>query len=177
MNDPMTDINKAPVQRFTRTRLEVEDFIADEAAHLDAWDLNGWVGLFTQDCVYEVTPTGVANPFALDPDTTMFLIADDRERLEQRVIRLNKTSAHVEFPKSLTRHLYTNVRILSDNGTEIVATANCLVFRTKNRTTSHYPGTIRYVLVREGASLLIRAKRVALDLEALIPQGKVSIIL
>jgi p-cumate 2,3-dioxygenase beta subunit len=177
MKDPMTEINKATVRRFTQTRLEVEDFISDEAAHLDAWDLNGWVGLFTQDCVYEVTPTGVANPFSLDPDTTMFLIADDRERLEQRVIRLNKTSAHVEFPKSLTRHLYTNVRILSDNGTEIVATANCLVFRTKNRVTSHYPGNIRYVLVRDGENLLIRSKRVALDLEALIPQGKVSIIL
>jgi 3-phenylpropionate/cinnamic acid dioxygenase small subunit len=58
-----------------------------------------------------------------------------------------------------------------------VATANCLVFRTKNRITSHYPGTIRYVLVRDGESFLIRSKRVALDLEALIPQGKVSIIL
>jgi p-cumate 2,3-dioxygenase beta subunit len=177
MTNAMTEPSKAPVHRFTETRLAVEDFIADEAAHLDAWDLNGWVTLFTTDCVYEVTPTGVANPFALDPDTTMFLIADDRERLEQRVIRLNKTSAHVEYPKSLTRHLYTNVRILSDNGTEVVATANCLVFRTKNRTTSHYPGTIRYVLVRDGDSFLIRSKRVALDLEALIPQGKVSIIL
>lgn len=177
MSDPITNPPPAPVRRFTQTRLEVEDFISEEAAHLDAWDLNGWTGLFTKDCVYEVTPTGAANPFALDPARTMFLIADDRERLEQRVIRLNKTGAHVEYPRSLTRHLYTNVRILSDSGTEIVATANCLVFRTKNRVTTYYPGTIRYVLVRDGDSLLIRAKRVALDLEALIPQGKVSIIL
>jgi p-cumate 2,3-dioxygenase beta subunit len=173
----MTEINEPALRNLTMTRLEVEEFISDEAAHLDSWDLNGWAALFTKDCVYEVAPTGIANPFSLDPTKTMFLVADDRDRMDQRVIRLSKTTAHVEFPRSITRHLYTNVRVLSDNGTEVVAMANCLVFRTKNRTTTHYPGMIRYVLVREENSFLIRSKRVALDLEALIPQGKVSIIL
>jgi p-cumate 2,3-dioxygenase beta subunit len=171
------NIEKPHTAKFTQTRLEVEDFLSEEAAYLDAWDLNGWAALFTKDCVYEVAPTNVPNSFALNPNETMFLIADDRERLDQRVIRLNKTSAHVEYPRSITKHLYTNVRVLSDNGTEIVAMANCLVFRTKNRTTTHYPGTIRYELVRTDDTLLIRKKRVSLALEALIPQGKVSIIL
>jgi p-cumate 2,3-dioxygenase beta subunit len=177
MENPMNEAAKAPVRKFTQTRLEVEDFLAEEIAHLDAWDLNGWAELFTEDAVYEVAPTGVPNSFALDPEKTMFLIADDHERLRQRVIRLLKPNAHVEFPKSITQHFYTNVRVLSDDGTEIVATANCLVFRTKNRTTNQYPGTMRYVLRRVGERLLIRSKRVSLALEALIPQGKVSIIL
>jgi p-cumate 2,3-dioxygenase beta subunit len=173
----MSDIEAAPVRNRTETRLAVEEFLYDEAAYLDAWDLDGWLTLFTQDCRYEVTPTGAENPFSIDWKTTLFLIGDNRERLEQRIIRLNKPTAHVEFPKSKTRHLYTNVRVISDKGDEVVAMCNFCTFRTKNKVTTHYPGSIRYVLKRDGDTFLIHAKRVVFDLEALIPQGKVSIIL
>jgi len=173
----MSDIAELPARSRTLTRLAVEEFVYDEAALLDAWDLDGWLALFTQDCRYEVTPTGIANPFEIETRTTLFLIGDNRERLEQRVIRLKKPTAHVEFPKSKTRHLYANVRLISDDGEEVVAMANFCTFRSKNRITTHYPGSIRYILRRDGDSFLIHAKRVVLDLEALIPQGKVSIIL
>ena len=166
----------SPRTRFD-TRLEVEDFVTAEAARLDAWDLDGWLTLFADECRYEVTPTGIDKPFEAETRTVLFLIGDNRERLEQRVIRLNKSSAHVEFPKSKTRHLYTNVRIVEDEGGHVTAMANFCVFRTKNRITTHYPGSMRYILLREGDGFKIKAKRVALDLEALIPQGKVSIIL
>lgn len=159
------------------TRLAVEDFVFAEAALLDAWKLDDWLTLFAEDCRYEVTPTGLERPFEAESRTTMFLIGDNRERLEQRVLRLKKPSAHVEFPKSQTRHLYTNVRVIADDGDVVVAMVNCCTFRTKNNITTHYPGSMRYVLVRHRESFLIRAKRIVLDLEALIPQGKVSIIL
>jgi p-cumate 2,3-dioxygenase subunit beta len=158
-------------------RLAVEDFLTEEAALLDAWKLEGWLALFADECRYEVAPTGIENPFEIETRTTMFLIGDDRERLEQRVIRLGKPSAHVEFPKSKTRHLYTNVRVTKDDGKVVVAMANACTFRTKNRITTYYPYSMRYILVRAGDTFLIQAKRVVLDLEALIPQGKVSIIL
>ena len=174
----MSDIDAVPTRSRTDTRLAVEEFLYNEAAYLDAWDLDGWLTLFAEgDCRYEVTPTGIDNPFGIETRSTLFLIGDNRERLEQRVIRLNKPSAHVEFPKSKTRHLYTNVRIIADKADEVIAMANFCTFRTKNKITTHYPGSMRYVLQREGESFRIRAKRVVLDLEALIPQGKVSIIL
>jgi len=171
----MTDTMHLPAR--TLTTLAVEQFIYQEAAYLDAWDLDSWLALFDPEGRYEVTPTGIAKPFEIETPTTLFLIGDDHERLEQRVIRLKKPTAHVEFPKSQTRHLFTNVRVTEDSGERLVAFANFCTFRTKNRITTQYPGSMRYILKRSGESFLILAKRVVLDLEALIPQGKISIIL
>jgi p-cumate 2,3-dioxygenase beta subunit len=173
----MSGIEHDQTRSRVGTRLAVEEFVYNEAALLDAWDLDTWLTLFTEDCRYEVTPTGSADPFNIETRTTLFLIGDNRERLEQRVIRLNKPSAHVEFPKSKTRHLYTNVRIIEDTGSTVTAMVNFCTFRTKNRITNQYPGSIRYIFERDGETLRIKAKRVVLDLEALVPQGKVSIIL
>lgn len=173
----MSDLQDAPTRSRHETRLAVEEFVYDEAAHLDAWDLDGWLALFTDECRYEVTPTGIADPFNIETRSTLFLIGDNRERLEQRVIRLNKPTAHVEFPKSKTRHLYTNVRVVADTGDQVIGMLNFCTFRTKNRITTHYPGSTRFILQRRGDGFMIQAKRVVLDLEALIPQGKVSIIL
>jgi len=69
-------------------RLTVEDFLYREAALLDAWKLKEWLGLFAPDARYEVAPTGDAEAGTLSSAESLFLIADDRERLEQRVIRL-----------------------------------------------------------------------------------------
>lgn len=167
----------ANTKNLRETRLAVEDFVTYEAACLDAWDLDAWLALFTEDCRYEVAPTGVAQPFSIESSTTLFLIGDNRERLEQRILRLSKPTAHVEFPKSKTRHLFTNVRVIEDRGDEVVAMLNFCTFRTKNAVTTHYPGSARYILQRHGDTFQIKAKRIVLDLESLNPQGKVSIIL
>jgi p-cumate 2,3-dioxygenase beta subunit len=173
----MSDSDTVTVDRRTATRLAVENFLYQEAAYLDAWDLDGWLDLFAEDCRYEVAPTGVERPFEIDTRTTLFLIGDNRERLEQRVIRLNKPSAHVEFPKSMTRHLYSNVRVIADKNDEVTVMVNFCTFRTKRKITTHYPGSSRFVLQRHRDTFLIKSKRVVLDLDALVPQGKVSIIL
>ena len=172
----MSEVRNAARDR-TETRLAVEEFIYREAQLLDAWRLPEWLELFTQDCRYEVSPTSSEDPWNIETPTTLFLIGDNRERLEQRVIRLGKKTAHVEFPKSKTRHLYTNVLVEADDGETITAVANCCTFRTKNKITTHYPGSMRYRLLRTPEGFKIKAKRIVLDLEALIPQGKVSIIL
>jgi p-cumate 2,3-dioxygenase beta subunit len=36
------------------TRAEVEEFLYEEAALLDAWHLREWLGLLTDDATYEV---------------------------------------------------------------------------------------------------------------------------
>lgn len=171
------DMKTTAMSQRTEIRLAVEEFVIDEAARLDAWDLDGWLGLFAAECRYEVTPTNVENPLELETSSTLFLIGDNRERLEQRIIRLKKPTAHVEFPRSKTRHIYSNVRILDHDGDTVTATLNFCTFRSKNRVTTYYPGWIRYIFSRKHEEFQIKEKRVMLDLEALIPQGKVSILL
>jgi p-cumate 2,3-dioxygenase subunit beta len=158
-------------------RLSVEDLVYREAALLDAWNLHEWLAMYSANARYEVAPTGDAEAGTLSPAESLFLIADDRERLEQRVIRLMKPQAHAEYPHSRVRHLYTNVRILADTGPTIEATSNFATYRTKRGITATYMGWHRWVLVREGEGFLIEHKRTVLDLDGLVPQGKVSLLL
>jgi p-cumate 2,3-dioxygenase beta subunit len=158
-------------------RLQVEDFLYQEAALLDEWKLHEWLALFASDGRYEVAPTGDPEAATLASAESLFLVADDRERLEQRVIRLLKPTAHAEFPHSRTRHTYSNVRVLGANSEAIEATANFVTYRNKRSITATYMGRNLYRLVTNGDSFLISSKRAVLDLDALVPQGKVSLIL
>src|ERR1700682_71820 len=91
------------------TRAEVEDFLYHEAALLDAWKLDEWLALLTDDARYRV-PSNDA-PEA-DPASTLFLIADDIQRIRGRVARLKDPQAHAEFPHSRTRRMITNVAVI-----------------------------------------------------------------
>ena len=76
----------APVASQTVvTRAEIEDFLYHEAALLDEWRLDEWQQLLTEDAGYYV-PSNEA-PLS-DHHRALFLIADDRERIRQRVIRV-----------------------------------------------------------------------------------------
>jgi p-cumate 2,3-dioxygenase beta subunit len=85
------------------TRIQIEDFIYREAALLDEWKLDDWLAMYTADCRYEIGPTGKPDAARLSPETSLFLVADNRFRLEQRVIRLKKPTAHAEYPHSRSR--------------------------------------------------------------------------
>ena len=159
----------------TVTREQVEDFMFLEAEILDEWRLKEWLTLFTSDATYNVPATDVA-PNA-SPDSALFYVADDRFRLEQRVERLLKRTAHAEFPRSKTRHLVSNVRIRNRSETELDVGAAVLTYRTKMGLTETYIGSYRYRLVVQDGKLLIREKRCILDMDGLKPNGRISIIL
>ena len=162
---------------------QVEQFLYNEAALLDAWDLDHWIGLFAAECAYEVTPPGLASPESLSPERVYFLIADDRERLEARITRLKSPAAHAEFPRSRTRHVYTNVRVEEAGHGALTARANFITYRNRNRMTLEFMGGVRFDLLRAGdgglpeGGLLIARKRIMPDMDALIPQGRVSFFL
>lgn len=157
------------------TRPEVEDLLYQEAALLDAWKLDDWLALYTDDACYYVPSADL--PADADPGHSLFYIADDRVRLEQRVVRLMKKSAHSEYPRSRTRHLVSNVRVEGGEGGEGTASAAFVTFRSKNGVTDTFMGSLHYRLRRVDGALRIREKRCVLDLENLRPQGRVSIIL
>ena len=163
------------------TRLQVEDFLYHEAELLDRWALDEWLALCTGDCRYIVGPTGKADAAELSPETSLFLIADNRFRLEQRVIRMKKPTAHAEYPHSRTRHLYSNVRVLEDDGETLQVAVNFSTYRSAKHIIQNYFGSIRYTLKASGKgearTFKIDTKRITLDLDSLVPHGKVTIFL
>ena len=157
-------------------RSEVEDLLFLEAELLDDWKLNEWLELFTADAAYYVPSTDLAK--GADPEKSLFYIADDRLRMNERVIRLMKKSAHSEYPRSRTRHLVSNVRVKSsEQEDEVCVSAAFVTYRTKWGNTDAYIGSSHYRLCRVDGELRIREKLCRLDLDALRPHGRVSIIL
>ena len=153
---------------------EVEAFLFNEAALLDAWQLDEWLALFTDDARYLVPSTDTPDA---DPHQALSLIDDDFARLRGRVERLNSRHAHREFPWSRTRRLITNVRVVESVGDRIHATASFLVYRIRAGHVDPLIGHYEYVLRRVENALKIAHRKAVLDLEALRPHGTVSIIL
>ena len=157
------------------TRNDVEEFLYREAAMLDRWQLDEWLALFTDDATYHVPTIGTAPDTG--PENTLFYIADDRTRLRERVVRLQKKGAHVEWPRSRTRHMVSNVLIEERSDSELKVSAAFAVHRFKNAAADMYVGSYRYRLVVGEQGLRIREKRSMLDMDALRPHGRVSILL
>lgn len=156
-------------------RAEVEDLLYHEAELLDTWKLHEWLALFTEDASYYVPSADL--PRDASSDTSLFYIADDAVRLRERVIRLLKKTAHSEYPRSRTRHLVSNVRILHAGADGIGVAAAFITHRIKFGTNDSFIGSHHYRLRRVDGQLRIVEKRVFLDLENLRPHGRVSILL
>ena len=156
------------------SRQEVEDLLYKEAALLDEWRLEEWLNLLADDAIYEIPPTDVPEG---DSRNTLFIIADDALRIRSRVKQLLGKAAWSENPRSRTRRMITNVRILGMDGSCILVTANFAVYRMRYESVDTYIGHYDYKLVRTGNDLRIRERRAILDNEALRPHGKISFIL
>jgi len=154
-------------------RLEVEEFLVEEAAILDEWRLDDWLALFTEDATYVVPSTDVPEG---DPSHDLTLIDDDHLRLTWRVNRLKSRHAHREFPWSRTRRLVTNVRVLRAEGDELDVTASILVHRFCHGHADTFVGRYLTTLVRTPDGLRIRRRRAELDLERLSPNGALSMV-
>ncbi|MGH8734099.1 MAG: aromatic-ring-hydroxylating dioxygenase subunit beta, partial [Burkholderiales bacterium] len=139
------------------TRAQVEDFLYREAALLDEWKLDEWLALLTDDATYYVPPND-----KLDGDhrSTLFIIADDRERIRQRIIRINDPNCHAEYPKSRTRRMISNVRIVAVDGDLVTAAANFVCYRYRRyERIREYVGGYRYILKVAGDSFRIKERR------------------
>jgi len=156
-------------------RAEVERFLYDDAELLDQWRLHEWLALFAPSGEYLVPSTDLPEG---DPAVDLFLVQDDRFLLEQRVNSLLTRSAHAEYPHSSTRRLISNVRVSETVDGRVHVMANFAIYRSRNGILDTYVGHYQHILERE-ADLGFRflRRRSVLDLDALRPHGKVSIIL
>lgn len=157
------------------TRQEVEDFLYREAALLDAWRLDDWLALLTDDATYRVPPNDTPDA---DPGATLFTVADDIRRLRARVARLKDPNAHAEFPHSRTRRLVTSVRIVARRDAELDVEANFVVYRfRRGEDVREYVGQYRHTLRIEHGELRIAARMAVIDAMELGSLGAVSFIL
>lgn len=157
------------------TRAEIEDFLYREAELLDAWRLDDWLALLTEDACYYIPPND--KPEA-DHRTTLFTIADTMERLKERVKRIQDPNCHAEFPHSRTRRFISNVRVAGAAGGLVRVAANFVVYRFRRyEDRREFVGEYRYLLRREDGALKIAERRAILDAEELGMLGSVSFIL
>ncbi len=156
-------------------RSEVEELFFLEADLLDEWRLDDWLNLLTEDASYFVPPNDLPDADASD---TLFLVADDMIRLQERILRLQDPNCHAEFPHSRTRRFISNVRVLADDGGTLTVSANFIVYRHRRHESPRiFTGRYRNKLKRINGDLKIYERRAILDAEELGPMGAVSFIL
>jgi p-cumate 2,3-dioxygenase subunit beta len=161
------------------TRAEAEDFLFHEAALLDAWKLDEWLALLTDDARYLVPSNDAPEG---DPSNTLYTIADDIARIRGRVARLKDPMAHVEFPHSRTRRMITNVRVCHPGeGRGPISTlieSNFTVHRfRRGEQVSQYVGRYRHTIRLVEGQPKIALREAILDAHELASLGAVSFIL
>jgi p-cumate 2,3-dioxygenase beta subunit len=154
-------------------RAEVEDFLYHEAALLDAWRLDEWLELLTEDATYRIPSNDRPQS---DPKSALFTIADDIRRIRARVTRLKDPHAHAESPRSRTRRLISNVRIVEQS--PLLVEANFVIYRFRgNEDVRQYVGRYRHTLELRDGQLRIKTREAILDAMELASLGTVSFIL
>jgi p-cumate 2,3-dioxygenase beta subunit len=162
-------------QPMPLSRSEAEDFLYREAELLDAWQLDDWFRLCTEDAAYYVPPTDKPNASHED---ALFIVADDAVRLKERIIRLKDPACHVEYPPSRTRRHIANVRVRPREDGDFDVRANFIVHRhRRDSDVRTFTGEYRYILARHDGALRIRERRAILDAEELGHMGSVSFLL
>lgn len=141
----------------------VDQFNARYGDILDRGDYAAWIELFTEDCLYKVIPR--ENHDAGLPLATMAL--ESRGMLKDRAYGIVNTLFHAPYYQC---HVIGVAQILNDNGSEIRATANYSVFRTKPGSVSEIYNVGRYldVFLREGAGLKLKERVCVFDSELIL---------
>lgn len=138
---------------------DIEQFIYREAALADDHAYKDWLTLWTPELLYWVP----CNADDIDPTKQVSLIFDDRDRLEERLFRLQTKHAHSQNPRSRLSRTVGNVRLHNFDpatGGEVSSRFNLIEARADRITV--WAGRQHHVLVHQGDGWLMREKRVYL---------------
>lgn len=155
---------------------EVERFYTDEAALLDHHRYEEWVKLFTADTHYfmpirrTVPRRNLGKEFTQPGEMAFF--DDDLTMLQGRVAKLGTGTAWAEDPPSRTRHLVTNVRIVTDDRSELTVETCFHLYRTRLKSEiDEWIGRREDVLRRTDEGLRIASRHIFLDQTLLLSQN------
>jgi 3-phenylpropionate/cinnamic acid dioxygenase small subunit len=146
----------------------VEQFLYREAMLLDEKRWPEWLALYTDDCFYWV-PSVVGQQ---DPVNTISLYAEDRMRLEMRVIRITHPHAYSQdFPTRMS-HVVGNVMLDPDGGrgcdgglapkADLVVRSSVHILEFRKEEQRLFGGTVRHWLRRAEGDFRIALKRIDL---------------
>ena len=164
-------------------RQRVEDFYYLEAELLDERKLREWFILLADDIRYWMPirhnplerPENISEELSKPGESYYF--DDDIKSLKIRVERAYSKIAWAEVPPSRTRHLITNVRIKKDDGNEIAAHSNFLVYRTRMESDKDlFVGARQDILRRVGDTFQIARRTIILD-QAVLDAKNISVFL
>jgi p-cumate 2,3-dioxygenase beta subunit len=156
------------------TRQDIEDFLFDEAALLDAWRLDEWFTLFSEGARFEIPTTDWAG---WDHRSGGFFAVDDYNLLKARVKRLKSRKAHAENPHSRTHRLVSNVRIVEATDDQVEVSAAFIIHRFRDGTANSFAGYYQHLLDVTDEGLRFRRRRSVLAPEALVAGARLSFIL
>ena len=137
------------------------DFVAHEAALLDAGRFDDWLALYTDDGRYWVPLAGAAQA---DPYGHQSLAFEDRLLLQLRIDRMKSPRAHSLRPRSRCQHVLQRSRIdaVDVAGRSAALSTPFLYIETRGELELTLAGTCRHRLVHTDAGWRMREKRVDL---------------
>lgn len=138
-----------------------EDFVAAEAALLDAGRFDDWLALFAEDGHYWVPLQGAAQA---DPFSHNSIAYEDRLLLQLRIERLKNPRAHSQHPASHCQHVLQLSRIehQDDAAGEVSLSTPFIYVEARGEQQHLLAGTCRHLLLRTPSGWAIRQKRVDL---------------
>jgi len=138
-------------------RERIESFLYYEARLIDDHQYAEWLALWTEDALYWIP----CNSDDADPARQAMIIYDNRDRLEERILRLTSNAAWAQQPRSRTRRLITNVEFRSEQG-DYAVEANFLLAEMRRSRQDIFAGRVIYTLRVNGDGFKIALKKVLL---------------
>lgn len=147
---------------------DVEQFLYREADLIDERRFDDWLELLADDLEYWMPVRSTrslgdeGNEFAKPGESAFF--DDDKESMRQRVRKLQTGFAWAEDPPSRTRHVVSNVRIVSTSSDLIELRCNFMLYRSRLAADEDlWVGRREDRLRRNGESFLIARRHIYLD--------------
>ena len=137
------------------------DFVAEEAALLDAGRFDEWLALYTIEGRYWVPLAGAAQA---DPHSHQSLAFEDRLLLQLRIDRMKSPRAHSLRPRSRGQHVLQRSRVdaVDEAGRSATLSTPFIYIETRGELQLTLVGTCRHSLVHTDAGWRMREKRVDL---------------
>ena len=142
----------------TDIRQEYEEFLYNEGRLMDESRYEEWLQLWDTQCLYWVPLNEAETP----PEDRISLIYENREKLEDRIVRLASNAALAQSPHSRMMRSFSNVRILAATQEALSGSANFIIGEVRYDQQQVWFGRAEHELVRVGGSLKIRHKKVVM---------------
>lgn len=146
----------------TQERLEIEEFLANEARLADESRYSEWEALVDDDMVYWVpTSEGAQHP----PGEKIAIIFDNRARVATRIRQLNTGKRHSQVPASPLVRSLTNFHMESTGENTYSVRCSQILYEYRIQSTRElftWPARVEYRLRRHPEGLKIYFKGVYL---------------